>query len=447
MAAPDVAVLGGGPAGLAVAIALALRGRSVAVLEREPRAAAKAGESFGPRLRALLERLGAWEEFAALATVPFRGVRSAWGAQEIHDRPSVLHPLGEGWHVDRVRFEEMLSAVAVRAGADVRFGVGACTAMRAASGFRVLSQDGNEILCARYLVDASGRGAPATARLSPGRVWLSIDRQVAVVFRAPRRDPSATEPELLLEACEDGWWYSVPQPDGTMLCALLTDADLVPAGPRAGLAARTAAALARSVHTAARVGQGEAPLGAPSIVRADTGFLIPDRGLGWCALGDAAMGGDPLAGDGVERALDGALRAASTIERELDGAPFEPAPPPAPRIEAYLAARARYYAIERRWPDSIFWQRRMPLDFHRAALVLAPLQELRRGAREPDATSLARIEALAPRRALAVALERLREPQPAHAVLSALRDAAPLDDRRLLVALQLLVEDGLAALA
>jgi 2-polyprenyl-6-methoxyphenol hydroxylase-like FAD-dependent oxidoreductase len=311
----------------------------------------------------------------------------------------------------------------------------------------VLSQDGSETLRARYLVDASGRGAPASARLSPGRVWLSIDRLVAVVLRAPQRGESAAEPELLLEACEDGWWYSVPQPDGMLLCALLTDADLAPAGPRDGLGARATAVLARSVHTKARLAEGAAFSGAPSIVRADTGFLMPDRGPGWCALGDAAMGGDPLAGDGVERALHGALRAASAIERELDGAPFEPPPAAAPRIEAYLAARARYYAMERRWPDSLFWRRRLAVDFHRSPLSLAPLQPLRRGAREPDPANLARIEALAPRRALAAALEALRTPQPAHAILSALRDAAPLDDRRLLVALQLLVEDGLAALA
>ncbi len=56
---------------------------------------------------------------------------------------------------------------------------------------------------------------------------------------------------------------------------------------------------------------------------------------------------------------------------------------------------------------------------------------------------MAPIEALLPRRAIAAALELLAAPQPAHAVLSRLRQAAPLDDLRLLVGLQLLVESGL----
>jgi flavin-dependent dehydrogenase len=442
----DVAVVGGGPAGLAIATALARRGRSVVVFERRPKAIVKAGETFGPRLRPLLEALGAWEKFAALATVPFRGIRSAWGVEEISDRPSVVHPLGEGWHVDRGRFEEMLGAVAADAGADLRFGAGACTGSRSKEGFRVLAQDGAELLHARYLVDASGRGAPATAQMEPARTWLSIDRQVAVVLRAPLPDASGMELELLLESSEDGWWYSVPQPDGTLVCALLTDADLVPAGARDELAARASVALLRTVHTA-RLAQAADGFGPPVIARADTGFLLPATGPGWCALGDAALGGDPLAGDGIERALDGALRAVVAIERELDGGPHAPSPPPVERIEAYLSSRSRYYAAERRWPEALYWRRRQPPDFQRQPLWLAPVQQLRRGPREWNAAGLARIEALAPRRAVAAALESLRTPQPAHAVLTALRASAPLDDRRLLVALQLLVEGGLAMAA
>jgi hypothetical protein len=57
---------------------------------------------------------------------------------------------------------------------------------------------------------------------------------------------------------------------------------------------------------------------------------------------------------------------------------------------------------------------------------------------------LAPIEALLPRRALSAALEAIVRPKPAHDVLSLLRHDAPLDDRRLLVGLQLLVESGLA---
>jgi hypothetical protein len=67
---------------------------------------------------------------------------------------------------------------------------------------------------------------------------------------------------------------------------------------------------------------------------------------------------------------------------------------------------------------------------------------LRRTGREAGEVALAATEALVPRRALAGALA-LSGPAPAWRFLSALKEAAPLDDRRLLVALQLLVESGL----
>jgi flavin-dependent dehydrogenase len=434
----DVAVLGGGPGGLAVATLLARRGREVVVLEREARIAEKAGETFGPRVKTLLERLGASGEIEA---VPFRGVRSAWGSSELGDRPSLLHPLGAGWHVDRARFEEGLQAVAERAGARIVRAAGACGAVREGDEFRVDTRGGVGGLRARYVVDASGRGAPGTARLAQDRCWLSIDRQVALVARATLRASEQVEPELLVESSEHGWWYAAPQPGGTLVLAWLTDADLL--GPREQRSSRFAEALERTVHIRALAQRAEAPL-PPVAVRADTGFLMPDRGRGWCAVGDAAMGGDPLAGDGVERALSGALRAAPEIERELEGAPFEEGAAPSRRIEGYLGARARYYSAERRWPKSPYWRRRLPVDFEQAEILLSPLDRLRRADRKPDAASEALVEALLPRRAVEVALDTLSTPQPAHAVLSALRRVAPLDDRRLLIGLQLLVEQGLA---
>ena len=421
----DVAVLGGGPAGLAVAIALARRGRSVVVLEREERVTAKAGETFGPRVQGLLSKLGAASDFARL---PFRGVRSAWGSPELADRPSIQNPLGEGWHVDRARFEATLQSVAEQAGVEVRRGAGACVAARDGDGFRVLD------VRARYVVDASGRGAGATAQLAPDRAWLSFDRQIALVQRTPA---AAMEPELLLESCEEGWWYAAPQPDGTMLTALLTDGDL--AGPREERGRWWAEALARTLHVR-RLVNGES--GSLSVVRADTGFLHPHCGPGWRAVGDAAMGSDPLAGDGVERALRSALDAADAIERELDGAPFEPPAPPTSRIESYLSTRARYYALETRWPRALYWQRRQPIDLGRAAIWLSPVERLRRSSRDPADSALAPAEALVPRRAVAAALA-LPGSEEAHLFLSALRQAAPLEDRRLLAALQLLVESGL----
>ena len=432
----DVAILGGGPAGLAAAAVLARSGRSVVVFEKAGYDAARAGETFGPEVRPLLEEIGAWDAFAAIGHVPFRGVASAWGSPALFERPAILRPLGEGFHVERARFDAALAANAEGAGAIVHRGTGPCALSREGDGFRVDGAFGAPV-SARFLIDASGRGASASAAAIRERRWLSFDRLVAIVAHLPAAAELA--PELLLEAAEEGWWYAVPQPGGTLLVALLTDADLVAAGPRAELGARFSAALARTVHVAALAG-GAAPLAPPWLVRADSGLSLPDRGANWRVAGDAAFSCDPLGGDGVARALRSGMEAA----RGLDGSAGAAASPLS-RLEAYLDRRASYYSAEGRWPDALFWKRRRAGGWQGEPLVLDPLRQLRGIGIAPDPHAIAPAEALLPRSAITAALELLRDPHPAHEALLELREAAPVGDRRLLVGLQRLVAGGCIA--
>ncbi len=434
----DVVVAGGGPAGLAVAAALRLRGRSVALFERTAYEGPRVGETLGPEVFVLLRALGAWGAVGDLVEgqVPLRSVRAAWGAGDLDERPSIVHPLGEGRHVERVRFDAALAAWAESTGVVLRRDAGACRVSRDAGGLVVEPARG-EPAPGRYFVDASGRGAPAGAGLG-GRTWLALDREVALVARMGAGRELGWE--LLLEAAEEGFWYSAPQADGTLVVALVTDADLVPAGARSSLGDRFARALARTTHTAARCEGTE--VGAPlRIVRADSGRLLPHRGRDWCAVGDAAMAGDPLAGNGVAAALRSAIETAERIDAALRGAEEAAPSPLEARFLAYLDRRASYYALEARWPEAPFWARRRPVAWKSAPITLAPTTLLRQGT-DGGRASLAKVEALLPPRAIVSTLAVVKGPTPAHVVLSALRDAAPLGDRRLLVGLQMLVAAG-----
>jgi flavin-dependent dehydrogenase len=435
----DVVVVGGGPGGLAVAGALAKRGRSVALLEKSSYERARPGETLDAETFPLLDALGALSVTGAMglfldAQVPHRAVRSAWGGDEIVERASLFHPLGEGRHVDRVRFDAAMCEWAESTGVVVRREAGTCIIRRDASGFRGVPAHGEPVV-ARCFVDASGRGAPASARLEERR-WLAVDRQVAVVARMNVAHDLGYE--LVLEAAEIGFWYSVPQPSGALVAALVTDADLVATGDRAALRERFEAALAKTTHTSARcAGATTADI---MIVRADSGVTLSSSD-DWLPVGDAAMATDPLAGNGVARALKSARDVVERVDARLLG---RSAPPRAETLKAftqYLDRRAGYYELEGRWPDAPFWSRRRPGAFREAPIVLAPTAMLERGAKLARA-ALAPVEALIPPRAMASVLASIHESMPAHELLSRLKAAAPLGDRRLLRGLELLVQAG-----
>jgi hypothetical protein len=151
------------------------------------------------------------------------------------------------------------------------------------------------------------------------------------------------------------------------------------------------------------------------------------------------MAVDPLAGNGVARALRSASAAAGTIECSLEGANDLGSSDVGQRFAEYLDRRADMYLAESRWPKAPFWARRRPGAWRDVPLTLDPSTMLRTSG-TATSRALAAAEALLPPRAIAAVLSGLRAPRPAHVVMANLREQAPLGDRRLLVGLQRLIE-------
>jgi len=113
----DVVILGGGPAGAVAALALAQAGLAVAVLERSDYDAPRFGETLPPNAAPLLRRLGVWEPFLLAKHERSPGIVSVWSHEEPHENDFIFNPYGNGWHLDRRRFDEMLMTAAVERGA------------------------------------------------------------------------------------------------------------------------------------------------------------------------------------------------------------------------------------------------------------------------------------------------------------------------------------------
>jgi flavin-dependent dehydrogenase len=346
----DVLVLGGGPAGAATGIALARAGASVAVLSRyEGRDRPRLGETVPPGIVGPLARLGVWDAFRADRHVPAPGTVVRWGADEPFENDYILNAHGDGWHLDRSRFDATLLRRAAEAGAQL---------CQLASGDRV-EPDGpgwcarlrERWLRAPFLVDATGR-AGCVGRRHGGRRERT-DRLVGLVRFGAAADP---DPRTFLESSAGGWWYAAVLPGARAVTAFFTDADLLPAGPaqRERLWARELS------ETRLAAGVMAAPPSAPlHLAVANTGILSQCAGPNWLAVGDAARTLDPLSGQGLEAAMTSAIRAADAVLDGRRAAALETFS--RQTLEAHrrhLSGRLTHYGREQRWPARPFWQRR-----------------------------------------------------------------------------------------
>lgn len=354
----DVGVVGGGPGGCAFALALREHapGLSVALVEASDYAAPRVGETLPPAAAALLRHLRVWDAFAAAGHRPAYGTTAAWGSPQAHDNDFLFQPDGAGWHLDRAAFDALLAGRAEAAGVRVLRSTRVTGAARAGEGW-TLRLSTRDALRARLVADATGSAA-SFARRHAGARSVVADRLAGFCrfFRAER----AADPRTRVEAWEHGWWYTAALPDGLRIAACMTDADL--ARPlRLDEEDGWGDALARVPGTAELL-RHAVPHGAPVVRAARSRRLLPAAGEGWIAVGDAVSTFDPLSSQGVLKALRSGIFAAYAAGDLLvkgDDAGMRRYRTFAEReFQGYLRTRARYYAEERRWPQSAFWRRR-----------------------------------------------------------------------------------------
>ena len=349
----DAAIIGGGPAGAAAALSLRqlMPGASIAIFDSGTGGRWRPGEVLSPGSTSILQSLGCWPAFLASGFLESFGTRAAWGSPEPHDNEFLFSLRGNGWRLDRARFDAMLCQCARAAGVEIHAGAALLDSSADHAGWRLQFRGFENH--ARFVIDASGRSAAFAVQRGARR--LPDDRLAGVCVRLETEDAGDT----LIEAVENGWWYSATVPGSTAVAAFMTDTDLIRQS-QLHLTVRWNEILADSTYTRERL-RDAIPIGSPAVFTAHSQHLSQTSGPGWVAAGDAAMTFDPLSSQGILKAMRSgklaSFAAADFLLRKIEShLKYERLV--VAEYAAYEKAKSGYYAMEVRWPESAFWKRR-----------------------------------------------------------------------------------------
>jgi len=355
--AVDVAVIGGGPAGCAAALALRTHFPElcVAMVEAGDYTEYRSGEILPPAARSLLRGLGVLHLRDERVAKPSCGVASAWGSEQLEENSYFYSPNGGGWHLDRNAFDARLAEECEGRGATVMRRTALCEAVRDGETWQLQTRHGT--ISARFAIDATGRMA-ALARMQ-GALVLLQDRQMAYSRVYENAGECATE--TIVESAQHGWWYTAPLPEGRRMASFMTDGDL---GRELGLPEVAAwdLLLDQTVHTRAAIGESAPPITDCLVRCSATARLDRVCGEGWLATGDACAAYDPLSAQGITKALRNGTISAYAAGDVLRGGEPNGIAKYAAILECqfsnYGRAHRAYLARETRWSNGPFWARR-----------------------------------------------------------------------------------------
>ncbi len=322
--APDVVVIGGGPAGSTVSTLIAQHGYRVELFERERFPRFHIGESLIPETYWVLKRLNMLPKMQASHFVKKYSVQFVNASGKLSapfyfwdNKP---HECSETWQVVRSEFDQMMLENAREHGVVAHEGVRVFDVLfehDRASGVTIREDDGKlREVRAKVVVDASGQAGLIQNRLRL-RVWDPVLNKGAIwtywegAYRDTGRDEGATM--VLQTAGRNGWFWYIPLHNDIVSVGVVAPSDDL--FKNRGTYEQTFQdEVARCAAVRERVSIGRRATG--YFATKDYSYRATQvAGDGWVMVGDAWGFLDPLYSSGVLLALkSGELAAEAIVE-------------------------------------------------------------------------------------------------------------------------------------
>ena len=312
----DVLVVGGGPAGSAVAILLARAGLKVCLLEKSHFPREKpCGEYVSPGCLSILDRLGLLLAFEDLGPQPIRGMRiEAPGGTVLMGVYPGNGTASHGYSLPRYRFDALLFDAARKAGVECHEGWRVVDLIRAGGGVAGVVADSegrSRSFTASVTIGADGRNSVVARRLKLF-AWHSSHRKVALLRRFQVPVDVGDVGEVYLGTT--GYSILNPQGRGVLNVGVVVDQQDLPLHQAWE---RVLCDLLAAYPRVRGVLEGARPLSAIRVLGPLACRTTRVAGDGFLLVGDAAGYYDPMTGEGVYQALRGAELAAKTVAEAL----------------------------------------------------------------------------------------------------------------------------------